>query len=276
MKEAIDPDRQVALFEQVLGAVRRRRCISEDEGDEFASWARERFVTTRETIFESFRGEGKATTYLTVVVVNQLRDFRRQRWGKWRPSAAANRMGAVGIRLEQLTARDGFSVEEAIESLRRNEGVREGLDELRSMAARLPDRVGRRFETEAALEHVATDERADRRVEARETRRTAAEVERALKAALARLEAQDRLILQLHVCEGRTIADVSRALNLEQKPLYRRVHQLFARLRREMEGCGIDGGDIERLLDADDRELRLPEMLDDESPPSGPSQRMRR
>lgn len=272
MKKPIDPDHQLVLFEQVLSTVSRRRCISDDEGEEFVSWARERFVTSRETIFERFRGEGKATTYLTVVVVNLLRDFRRERWGKWRPSAAANRLGPVAIRLEQLTSRDGFSLEEAVESLRRNEGVRESAEQLRSIAARLPVRIGRRFEGDEALQHVAAGDRADRRVEALEARRTAAQVERALEASLGRLESEDRLILQLHIAKGFTIADVSRALHLDQKPLYRRVPQLLLRLRCDLESCGIRGDDILRILGAEEGEVRLPEMRDDESPSPGPSQ----
>lgn len=273
MNEPIDPDRQVLLFEQVLAAVIRRRCLSIDEGEDFASWARERFVTGRETIFGRFRGEGKPSTYLTVVILNLLRDFRTEKWGKWRASAAADRMGAAAIRLEQLITRDGFSTEEAIEVLRRNEGARQSLEELREMAERLPARVGRRFDGEEVLERLATDDRADRRVEAEEVRQSAERIENALGQALRELAAEDRLLLQLHIGKGFTVAEVSRALHLEQKPLYRRVHQLLARLRETLEGCGIRGEDVARILGAEGVALQLGDMRSDESPIPGPSHR---
>lgn len=276
VNEPTDSDRQILLFEQVLAAVIRRRCISQDEGEDFVSWARERFVTARETIFGRFRGEGKPSTYLTVVILNLLRDFRTEKWGKWRPSAAADRLGAVAVRLEQLITRDGFSTDEAIEVLRRNEGVRENVRELREMAGRLPARVGRHFEGEEVLERLATDDRADHLVEANEIRQGARRIESALGQSLRDLPAEDRLILQLHIGKGLTVAEVSRALHVDQKPLYRRVHQLLARLRKELEGCGICSEDVERILGAEGVELQLVDMRSDESTTPGPSHRSER
>ena len=52
----------------------------------------------------------------------------------------------------------------------------------------------------------------------------------------------------MHFAEGYTLADVARALRLEQKPLYRRVERLRARLRALLESAGLGGDDVRGLL----------------------------
>ena len=52
------------------------------------------------------------------------------------------------------------------------------------------------------------------------------------------------MILKLRFWEGLTIADISRALHLEQRPLYRRMDRLLAGLRTTLKSLGVDGGDI--------------------------------
>jgi RNA polymerase sigma factor (sigma-70 family) len=75
-----------------------------------------------------------------------------------------------------------------------------------------------------------------------------AECRRALREALDELPAQDREILELHLWEGRTLAAVSRDLNLEQKPLYRRVKAAYRRLRAHLEAKGFGGDEVREFL----------------------------
>ncbi len=65
----------------------------------------------------------------------------------------------------------------------------------------------------------------------------------ALEGALGKLDAEDRVILRMRFEDGFTVADVARALDLRQKPLYRRVEGLLRRLRRELEGRGMRGSE---------------------------------
>ena len=66
---------------------------------------------------------------------------------------------------------------------------------------------------------------------------------------IGQLELEDQLIVQLHFAEGNTVADVARALRIEQKPLYRRVERLRVRLRALLESAGLSGDDVRGLLD---------------------------
>ena len=77
-----------------------------------------RFIENDYAAIRKFRGESSLGTYLTVVVAMLVRDYRVQRWGRWRPSAAARRLGDVAVRLETLVRRNGQAVHEAAETLR--------------------------------------------------------------------------------------------------------------------------------------------------------------
>ena len=70
-----------------------------------------------------FEGRSSLTTYITVVVQRLFLDRRNRLWGKWRPSAEARRLGPTAVLLERLVSRDGWSAEQALETLRVNHGV---------------------------------------------------------------------------------------------------------------------------------------------------------
>jgi hypothetical protein len=70
----------------------------------------------------------------------------------------------------------------------------------------------------------------------------------ALRRALHRLSARDRIVLRLHVESGFTVAEVARALGEEQKALYRRRDGLYKQLRLDLETDGIGCSDARELL----------------------------
>lgn len=263
---------ELALCERIITSLAHRRCLSREEQEDFSSWAWLRLVENGDAIFERFEGKSTLATYLTTVTLNLLRDYRIAKWGKYRPSAVARRLGTVAVRLEMLLVRDGLPLDQAIEVLRRNERVREPPAELEAIAARLPVRVGRRFDGEEALAQVPAGERADDTAQRSEAVAKARRVEVVLREALSTVSAEDRMILKLHLEDGFSVADVARALRLEQKPLYRRIDQLTDRLRREMEARGVQRADVDAVMEWEEAEVRVNYGLDEEIAPPGPSQ----
>jgi RNA polymerase sigma factor for flagellar operon FliA len=61
----------------------------------------------------------------------------------------------------------------------------------------------------------------------------------ALQRALQALPEEDQLILRMRYLSGASVADIARALHIEQKPLYRRIENNRARLRAILEESGI-------------------------------------
>ena len=53
------------------------------------------------------------------------------------------------------------------------------------------------------------------------------------------------------------IADIARALNLKQKPLYRRLDRLLQRLRAALEAAGIDRLEACDIVNREDMDISL-------------------
>jgi DNA-directed RNA polymerase specialized sigma24 family protein len=81
------------LICQKLHHLSRHSGLPEHESDELRSWALFKLVEDDYRILTSWQGRSSFPTYLNVVLVNLMRDYRTHVWGKWRPSAAARRLG---------------------------------------------------------------------------------------------------------------------------------------------------------------------------------------
>ncbi len=238
------------MIEGVIAWVVRRYHLSRADADEFASHVRLRLVDRDYEILRRFEQRSTLRTYLTTVVQRLFLDWRIAQWGKWRPSSEARRLGPIAMRLEQLVRCNGLTFDEAVSVLQTNERVAETRDELYAMFARMPARVDRRPVDEEALATLAAHGAdADRGVIAQERGAQAARTREALQMALAALPSQDRLIVRMRFEDGFSIADIARALHLDQKPLYRRLEQILRRLREALLAAGVDAGAVVDLFD---------------------------
>jgi RNA polymerase sigma factor for flagellar operon FliA len=231
---------QLDVIERVISFVSSRHHLPGAEADDFSSHVKLKLIEDNYAILGKFQGRSSLRTYLTVVIQRLFLDYRISAWGKWRPSAEAVRAGEVAVLLERLMSREGHTFEEACELIETNHQVTVPRPELEAIAGRLPGRMRRRFESDAALAHVPADlPPLDDVIAERERVDTAARVGGALKAAMAGLDAQDRLIIALRFHDGRTIVEVAHMLRLDQKGLYRRLERLMKDLRTALEARGI-------------------------------------
>jgi RNA polymerase sigma factor for flagellar operon FliA len=238
---------ELALIERIIAWVCARRCLRGPDGEDFSSTVKLRLIENDYEILGRFEGRSSLKTYLTVVVNRLYLDYQTQRFGKWRPSAEARRLGPVALRLEALLYRDGLTFEEARGVLQTDFQVPESREALHELSLKLPRRISRRADASTEQELPATAgghssvERAERQILAERTFLV-------LRKALGRLPARDRIVLRLHVEGGLSVADVARALGEEQKALYRRRDAAFKQLRVDLEAEGIGCGDARELL----------------------------
>jgi len=232
------------LIEQVIAFICRRHRLPADEADELAGEVRLALVEDDYAILAAFEGRCKLSTYLHVVIQRLFFALRSRKWGRWRPSAEAQRLGPLAVRLERMISRDGSTFESAYQSLRCIDPdlTREAVADI---AARLPPRNARRFEDEAALEALPSSEPTpDETALANEAAARRRRADAALHAAVAELPPQDQLVLRLRFIEGRKVVEIARGLALEPRPLYRRIEGLVGELRRRLEGRGVSAADF--------------------------------
>lgn len=232
------------LIEEAIRYVCRRHHCRPDEAEEFASFARLRLIEDDYAVLRKFRGRSSWRTYLVTVLEYAFHDFRRQRWGVWRPSAAARRLGPTAVRLDVLLHRDGLRLDEAIEILRTNEHVAASPAELHDLAASLPRRTRRRLESDDALVTHSVPQDVERRALVSESERRARKLRAALRESRDELPAEDALILRLRFQDDFTVARIAQTLGLEAKPLYRRIGRILQDLRAKLEARGFSSSDL--------------------------------
>jgi len=239
---------QYDLIQRMLHAMGRRSGLPEHEAEELRSWALFKLVEDDYRILGRWEGRSSFKTYLTVVLVNLMRDYRIQIWGKWRPSAAAQRLGEEAVLLERLLTRDSLSLAEAIHRMHTEKGITTPASALEVLALKLPQRTGRRRVDEEELLRFPVDGRVEARLVDSERARTAARVREALPALLWQLPAEDRLLLQLHYRDDLSMAAISPMLGIPQRELYRRRDRCLKELRRSLEKTGLGAGCLSVLF----------------------------
>jgi len=210
-----------------IAHVSRRKLLSSDEREELRSCVYIKLLDRDGEVLRQFRGDSHLRTFLFVVVERVLLDLRNAKWGKWRPTAAARRLGEAAVRLETLVGRDGLTREEA-------EGVmrREGEWPLESAQQRqldlLPARLSRRFidmDQVEGLRDPSADPEARLIAAAPDSRR------RALRRVIAALDPEDRTLLRLRFDEHLPVGRIASLTGMTTAAAYRRFDAIYRRLR---------------------------------------------
>ncbi|MEA2490245.1 MAG: hypothetical protein QOH21_2037, partial [Acidobacteriota bacterium] len=189
-------------------------------------------------------------TFLAVVFEHLLGDQRVKQYGKWHASAEAERLGPAAVLLERLIHREYRTLPDAVSIVRT---VHPSLSEreVQAMAARLPERAARpRAVDVESMEElpVAAPASADERVVEADVQRLSDRAGQVVRRLMAQMPEEDRALLRFRFGRGMSIADISRIMRLPQRPLYRRLEALLARLRSALQAAGIDARDAEALI----------------------------
>jgi len=265
------------LIERAVAFACRRNRLDANEAEEFAAIVNLKLVENDGAILRAYEARSGFATFISVVVQRMALDYRIHLWGKWHATAEAKRLGELAVELERLLHRDGRTLDEAFVILApKHESVTR--DALAALAARLPERTPRLREVAIGdTELRAETQAADERLMESERRRTSERLSAIMSAIIARLPEDDQLILQLRFEGGMPVSNIARALQLDQKLLYRRLERRMRDIRVELERCGVDAAGVldligrdEAILDFDlGKQKRRPSITPDEKATAG-------
>ena len=142
------------LIDSVVRVIARRHWLSADEADELKGAIHLKLVENDYQVLRKFEGRCQLKTYLTTVVERHFLDERNARWGKWRPSAQARRLGPTAMLLDQLLTRDNLPFEQAVLAIKSRCGDSVSREELHAIMLQLPMRHSRQFVGEEVLDNV--------------------------------------------------------------------------------------------------------------------------
>jgi RNA polymerase sigma factor (sigma-70 family) len=229
----------LATLSDVLRQAARVHRLSCDDRDDFFQSVQVKLLETDYEIFRSFQGRSSLRTYLAVVCTRLLLDWRVEQYGRWRPSAAAIRLGEVAILIERLVYRDGHSMEGAIEVASMRDPAL-STTHIRRIVDALPPRARRQIVPEDALEQISAPV-ADDPVERLERQRAASRVSNILARTINALPAKDRLLILGRYGEGRSVIALARLSGDDPGYLYRRCERVLRDLRRTLAEAGVTG-----------------------------------
>ena len=241
-------------IDRAVAYVCHRNHLSPQDAEEFNSEVKTKLIEANYAVLRKFEGRSSFSTYMTTVIQRLYFQWRVQMWGKWRPSAEAKRLGEKAITLERLLTRDGFSYSEALETL--TTGIRAYTrEEVEAIYLRLPERQPRPVLVSSFAPESAPTVDPEKDLFTAERRKTARAAAVAVDEAIAGMDPESRVILQMRFWNNRKVPEIASALRIEAKRLYKKIDRLLETLRAALENAGIDRETIADLLDRPDHEL---------------------
>ena len=235
------------MVAQVVRAVARRRGLRAPDAEDLHSEVWLKLLSTTKTV-DGYEGRGTLTAYLAAIAGRVLLDIRNRQLGKWRPTARSRKLGGLGIELDGMVRRDGFTPEQAAETLRcrGHEVAPHCTDSVRISAACRPRR--RLVGMDLLQELPSRAEAPDHGLLHQESRRLAATAREALARALAAVPHEDRSLLMRRFIGGETVATIARREGRCQKALYRHLERVQSSVRRHVAQCGISPRSLRNIL----------------------------
>jgi len=234
------------LINQIVRTTGRRRHLSATEREDFASFVHLRLIDDDYAILRKFQNRSTLWTYLAMVIERLSLDFCAEKWGRWRPSAMAERLGPIAVTLERLVTRDNHTLEEAIEILRTNHDVGVTDGELRNMWDQLPARIRTTDVSEELAATVSSNDSAETRIEESDRRTHIERLQRALRTAFAQIPDQDRVLIALRFDQDLSMVEIAKLTGSSVPTLHRRLDKSVKHLRSAL--AQFDRRDVADLI----------------------------
>jgi RNA polymerase sigma factor (sigma-70 family) len=235
------------LIAQIVRTTGRRRHLSSSEREDFASFVHLRLIEDDYAILRKFQNRTSLWTYLAAVIERLSLDFCAEIWGRWRPSAIAERIGPVAVMLERLVTRESHTLEEAIEILITNHEVDLSSSELRNIWNQLPARVRNTEVGENVADSISAGEQTDHFDDAHRQKRTEA-LQQALETAFQRITPQDRLLVALRFDHELSMVEIAKLTGSSVPALHRRLDKSMKELRLALSSGGFDPREVTDLI----------------------------
>lgn len=236
------------LIDKIVRSAGRRRHLSPVEREDFAGFVKLRLVEDDYAILRKFQNRSTLWTYLAAVIERLSLDFCAEKWGRWRPSAMAERLGPTAVVLERLVTRDGHTVEEAIEIIRTHHDTTLTRGDVQRIWAQLPSRARTTEVGEEAAGEVSAADVADARVDEAERQKTIERLQRTLASAFERMDSRDRVLLALRFDQDMPIAEIATLLGSSVPTLHRRLDKSVKQLRASLSSAGFAPQDVSNLI----------------------------
>ena len=238
----------LSVVDQIVRTTGRRRQLSAPELEDFSGFIRLRLIENDYAVLRKFQNRSSIWTYLSAVIERLSLDYCADKWGRWRASAMAERLGPAAVVLERLVSRDGHTLDEALEIIRSSHSFGLARTDLLTIWAQLPKRGRTTNVGEEAAATVPSPRTADERVDAIELHEKIERIGGALQASLDELSAKERVLLALRFDQDMSMVQIARLTGSSVPTLHRRLEKAVKLLRASLSHLGLDRHAIMELI----------------------------
>ena len=235
-------------IEKLVRLSGRRHHLSPVEQQDFAGYVNVELLKDDCATLRKFQNRSSWWTFLSAVIEKLALDFLIQKWGRWRPSAMAEKLGPVAVILDRLVHRDSHTLEEAMEIVRTYHAVGLTYAELHALWAQIPSRPRTMEVGEEAAEDLSSTDHAEVRVEDAARKQEIRRLEGVLHRAFESLAAQDRVIIALRYDHGLSVAEIAKVMKISVPTIHRRLDRSLKELRATLSRAGFDPREISGLI----------------------------
>lgn len=240
---------ELAAIDHALSFACRRSGLIGADAEDFGSYVKVRLIENDYALIRKYEGRSPFAAFIGVVIQRMLLDYRIHQWGRWHASAEAKRLGDLGIAIESMLRRDGYTIDEALAPLQRRWPTLRR-EEVEAIDARLPTRAmrPRTVALEATEEPRVDCDGVESRVVHAEETALAERIATIVRSSIRAMSEDDRALIRLHFDCGMTIAEVSRLLGQDQQSLYATLRRILRTLRRHLGSAGITYRDVTEIV----------------------------
>ena len=236
----------VDLIDHIVTSIARRRRLSAVDTDELRSATYLRLIDNDYALLRHFRGNSKLGTYLTVVIDRICIDFCAQRSGRRRPTAVARRLGPVAIALERMVFRDGFTFNEAAETLKACDVVSGTRTELYELLWRLWPGQLRRHQSYSLCDTEGWGNAET--FTSREGEEGLERIRSTLLQVVGSLSERNRTLLDLRFGRDLPISAIAALLHENNSVVRRQLQRLVTELKRQLRDADITASDVNQIV----------------------------
>jgi RNA polymerase sigma factor for flagellar operon FliA len=243
----------VDLLPTVQAAVRsfgRRRNLSAEDQDDLQGDIYEKLVTDDYHALRNFEGRSSMKTYLTTLVTRLAVDRQRQQEGRWRPSAAAKRLGEHAVAIDELITRRNYPIHEVWHIMKNRPGFTLTESETEALCEQLPRRAERFKQVNFKRDEMdeqgldidsVTDKRPDPETEyiMKQSGDTQKQARQLLAKFSTSLTSREQLVLRMSYEDDLKLSEMVRQLGMTRHKIESLIKSIHVRFRQLLLQNGI-------------------------------------
>ena len=253
------------IIQGVINKACRRYNLDGGDADEFSSIVYEKLLDDDYKKIRSFGGSSSFSTYITAVISHIFIDtIIRPVKGRWKASKKALALGREAIELEELVLKNGYNIDQAIETLVENPDYSISKDDAYKMASKLElQKKSAKQKTKRsaknpntgnveALEYTSDGKSIspEKVLINEEILHKKKKIEQSIKEMIELLTNEVRLIIKMrYYGEGKTVSEIARVLKRKRSYVDEKLNKIKNEFKNKLLSMGFGIDDVKDVID---------------------------